>query len=176
MKQKVLYLAIIGISIVGIGFLISPLLTGEAQKNQEQAEKQQALVNNLRQNVTASIFYDILQAKESDWNLIRAEFLGIGDDISSILLDFNKNKENLQVYIYEHETIEQARFHLKSPINQGRIENLKDFGDEGRKIISHNGFSSLAFRKGKFYVSIISKKDEETAKRFAGYIAEAITQ
>ena len=157
------------------GFLAYPILIGEAQKSSAQTEKQRDNLAIVRNNIIASLFYDTLQARESDWKVKHAN-QGISDK-NSVSLLFEKSGKEITVHIRENASIDEAKTDFWIPaVNQGKVETLDNFGDEGRKIFGHNGFSSLAFRKGKFYVSIISEKDEETAKRFAGYISETISQ
>lgn len=95
----------------------------------------------------------------------------------SFFLMIHKNNK-VEINMREYVSIEEAKKGYWVPGFNARVESYKDYGDEGRKIYSiygKGGFSSLAFRKGRFYVSI-SCEDEETAKRFAKYASDAITQ
>lgn len=85
MKSKILYLSLVGIALIGMSFFVYPLLKGEAQKNQEKVEKQNEALQKIRENVTATMFYDNLQLKEPEWNLLKS-YVGNINDNNSVFL------------------------------------------------------------------------------------------
>lgn len=173
MKLKFMYLGLVGIVLTLSVILIYPSLKGEAQQSQEKVEEQNEALQKVRENVTASMFYDNVQSKDSEWKL---ENTDLGQN--SVYTLFKNNSNTIKVVIFEYSSIEEAKKGYWIPgVNQGVIENYKDFGDEGRIIKGQGGkFDHLEFREGRFVVYVDCKKDEKIAKQFAGYASEAIIQ
>ena len=173
--------------IFGLLVLAYPLLPGMAQKGQGQKNpEQEKALQVVRQNVIANIFYDTLQAQESDWTLTKADYFGGGEAITErgierdpygVNLVLKKDESEAQVLIYEYASEDDAKLRPKTLVSAGRYEECKgvECGDEGEKIYGqYSKGLSWEFRKGRFFVSIYADS-EETAKRFAGYALTAIT-
>lgn len=64
--------------IFGLLVLVYPFVSSMAQKSPDQkndtAQEQEDALKIVRQNLVASIFYDALQAQESNWVLIKADY------------------------------------------------------------------------------------------------------
>lgn len=175
--------------IFGLLVLVYPFVSGMAQKSPDQkngtAQEQEDALKIVRQNLVASVFFDALQAQESDWSLTKADYIGggevitqrgIGRDPDSLNLVLKKAESEAQIIIYEYSSEEAARLRPRAVISQGRIEGCKgeECGDEGQKIYGADGKSfALEFRKGRFWVSIY-RTSEEMTKRFAGYAVNSI--
>lgn len=147
-----------------------------AQKDKEPITPEKAL-ETLRKHETPGAFYDRLQAQETGWRLTRffpPRHTG-GDYKKTYGLDFEKENAKVRIFIYEYTTAAKAAEFsvLNVHISSGIVEEYTRYGDEGRKIYGNRGFSSLAFRKDRFVVSILCD-DEKTAERFAGYASDVI--
>ncbi len=178
--------AVLGLLALAYPFLSIMAQKGQDQQNQKREEREKAL-QVVRQNVVANIFYDSLQAQETDWTLAKVDYIGggsvvtddgieVGKSPRSVNLVLKKYKSDAQVLIYEYASDEDAKFPLAMSIEQGIIKGCKseECGDEGYKIYGTRGkFAYLQFRKGRFYVSIRCDS-EETAKRFASYALTAV--
>ena len=178
--------AVLGLAVLAYPFLSIMAQKGQDQKNQKNQERENAL-KVVRQNVVANIFYDSLQAQETDWTLAKVDYIGggsvvtdagieVGKRPSSVNLLLKKNKSDAQVLIYEYDSEETAKGGLKTWASAGRWEECKDVecGDEGQKLFGqYSKGIRWEFRKGRFVVSI-NCNSEETAKRFAGYALTAV--
>jgi len=177
-------------AVLGLFVLAYPLLSGIAQKPQGQkSQNDQNAIEVVRESVVSSVFYDTLQARETDWVLVKANHLRSGGTGGTIVsersaegrpdtLKFSLSNDKLEAHVafYEYYSVNGATSLLEINIQQGRIEPCKgdECGDEGQKIYRENGeLASLSFRKGRFFV-YISCNSEETAKRFAGYALTAV--
>jgi hypothetical protein len=177
MKSKIIILIVLVLAVISlIGFSINAQKK-EMQTNTEDKEK---LMSELRKSVVGNIFYENLLVKETtQWSLIGITFdEGLTvlekDRNSNLFLKLKTEKNEASIHVFEYKSVEEAKkgFSIFA-VNQGRVEDTKEFGDEGRKIYRHK-FGSLAFRKGRFYVIISCDGEEETAKRFAKYASDAI--
>jgi len=169
-------------------YLVYPMLKSDAQISQDQKEKQEAALQVVKGQPLSNSFYEKLVKEEKlqnvSWTLTKA-FHGIQSHKAgtlrvafyeeSFLMFFEQNKVEVRVGIDRFETDELAIKTFNSFSNsQGRVENLKEYGDEGRKVISGNGkFANLSFRKGKFEVRI-GCDSEEIARRFADYTLKTL--
>jgi hypothetical protein len=172
-------------TILGLLALVYPFLSSMAQKSQNQKDQEQEkALEVVRQNVVANIFYDTLQSQETGWILTKAGNISgppidervRGHFAGSVNLVLRKDKSEAQVIIDEYSSEEDAKFPLTMSISQGIIKDCKgdECGDEGQKIYrSNSDFAYLKFRKGRFFVSIRCNS-EEVARRFAGYVINAI--
>lgn len=172
MKLKFVYVGLVGIVLTMAIVLIYPMLKGEAQQSREKVEERNEALQKVRENVTASIFYDNVLTKDSEWNL---RLVAVRD---STTLIFEKSGKDAKVFFREYDSIDDAKKDFSNLAINARVESYNKQGDQGRKIYhiyGNGGFSNLGFRKGRFYVSI-SCEDEKTAERFAVYASDSITQ
>ena len=188
MKKNLSILVISSLAILGTLILVYPILKSDAQISQKQKEKQDAALQIVRGQLLSNTFYETLVNEEKlqnvSWELTKAfynvqshkaETLRTSFYEESFLMFFEQNKVEVRVAIDRYESDELAikTFNQFSP-SQGIIENLKEYGDEGRKVMDGNGkFRNLSFRKGKFEVRI-GCDSEKIAKRFAEYVLKAI--
>lgn len=188
MNKKLAGLLISSLVILGTLVLVYPMLKSDAQISQEKKEKQDTALQIVKGQPLSNTFYETLVNEEKlqnvSWTLTKAFHnvqshkdgtLRTAFYEESFLMFFEQNKVEVRVAIDRFESDELAIKAYNSFSNsQGRIENLKEYGDEGRKVINGNGkFGSLSFRKGKFEVRI-GCDSEEIARRFADYTLKAL--
>lgn len=179
MKAKNIYLSVLaGGLIIVAGFLIYPVFKGEAQNSPRQSNKMdETALTKLRENATASRFYEKLNNRDGDLVLARFSPPSPMENHKVINMIFRKGQEEFHVSILEYQSVEDARAPLSYSLNSD-TKPYTDFGDEGRVIYDYlgkGGFAGLEYRKDRFFVSI-NCKDEAVAKRLAGYASETIGQ
>ena len=177
MRIKTLFVVLVKASVLASLFFIFSASSILAQKDKEQTAAPEKALETLRKYETAGKFYDTLQAKEPDWQVL--EFsppYSTDASLKSFRLSLKKGVSKVIILIYEYETVQKAiEFSvLKIHVN-AREEKYNRYGEEGQKIYGNKGFSSLAYRKNRFVFSIHCQ-DEEVANRFAGYFSASISQ
>lgn len=190
MKKNLSILLIGSLAILGTLVLVYPMLKSDAQISQEKNEKQDTALQNIRREPLSNTFYEILLNKEKSknvsWEVTKAfcdskrakpevGTLRVSSYKEWYFMVFEHKKVEVRVSISRFESDELAieAFNSFSP-SYGRVEKLKEYGDEGRKVIVGNGkFGNLSFRKGEFNVSI-GCDSKKIAGRFAGYVLKTL--
>lgn len=170
---------------LAVGFLAAvifsgnPFFKGETQKQSPQPPDNREALAGVRENATASRFYDKLKTTESD--LVLENFRApapIDEPSKPITMVFKRGAEEVRVLITEYESAEGAKSPFAVQMNV-TIKPNNTRGDYGVSYYSNYGstagkFSGMAFRKDRFYV-LVASGDEKLAERLAGYADETIT-
>lgn len=179
MRIKSVFLMMLA-AIIGIFFCFFTVI---AQKNNVEKNTMQGKteLDSIQKSVLGKAFYELLSVSENNkWILLKTSYEDIpdllgGNQINSTYLKIKEDETKALVFLTEFKTKEDAKNSGFIEISQGSVEITKDFGDEGRKIYGMRGFSSIEFRKDKFFVSIYCDSEIE-AKKLAKYILTGIIQ